>query len=45
MTEHLYLIYVLHSAGKIDLDQFWNAIFATHGIFDATPYGASLKGE
>ena len=33
-SEELFLIYVLHKQGKVNLDDFWTKLFATDGIFD-----------
>ena len=33
-AEELFLIYLLHKQGKLNLDQFWVTLFTTDGIFD-----------
>jgi len=33
-AEELFLIYILHKQGKLNLDQFWATLFSTDGIFD-----------
>ena len=33
-AEELFLIYLLHKQGKLNLDQFWTTLFTTDGIFD-----------
>jgi hypothetical protein len=36
-SEELYLIYLLHKQGKLNLDDFWAKLFTTNGIFDIKP--------
>jgi hypothetical protein len=36
-SEELYLIYRLHKEGKVNLDDFWTALFTTNGIFNIKP--------
>jgi hypothetical protein len=36
-SEELYLIYLLHKKGKVNLDDFWTKLFKTDGIFDIKP--------
>jgi hypothetical protein len=33
-SEELYFFYLLHKQGKVNLNDFWNKLFATDGIFD-----------
>jgi hypothetical protein len=37
-SEELYLIYILHKQGKMNLDDFWTKLFTTDGIFDIKPF-------
>ena len=37
-SEELLLIYMLHKHGKVNLDDFWTALFTTDGIFDIRPF-------
>jgi hypothetical protein len=37
-TEDLYSIYLLHCNKKLDIDSFWQDLFATNGIFDMKKY-------
>jgi hypothetical protein len=37
-SEYLYVIYVLNSQNKVNLDDFWTNLFSTDGIFDINPY-------
>ena len=36
-SEELFLIYLFHKQGKVNLDDFWTKFFKTDGIFDITP--------
>ena len=37
-SEELFLIYILHKQGKVNLDDFWTKLFTTDGIFDIKPW-------
>lgn len=37
-SEELFLIFLLQKQGKVNLDDFWNNLFATDGIFDIKPF-------
>jgi hypothetical protein len=37
-SEELFLIYLLHKQGKVNLDDFWTKLFTTDGIFDIKPW-------
>lgn len=37
-SEDLYLIYVLHSLGKLDTNRFWQDLFNKNGVLDVGPY-------
>lgn len=37
-SEELFLIYLLHKQGKVNLDDFWTKFFTTDGIFDIKPF-------
>jgi hypothetical protein len=37
-SEELFLVYLLHKQGKVNLDEFWAKLFATDGIFDIKPF-------
>lgn len=37
-TEDLYVIHFLNAKGIIDLDQFWEKLFVTNGVFDMKGY-------
>jgi hypothetical protein len=41
-TEDIYIIYLLNSAKEIDLNEFWEQLFSTNGIFDMTKFWESL---
>ena len=36
-SEDLFLIYLLHKQGKVNLNEFWTELFATDGIFNVKP--------
>jgi hypothetical protein len=40
-TQDLYIIHLLKSAGRLDLDTFWQDIFETKGIFDSKKYSGT----
>lgn len=37
-SEELFLIYLLHRQGKLNLEEFWTRLFTTDGIFDIKPF-------
>jgi hypothetical protein len=37
-SEELFLIYLFHKQGKLNLDDFWTKLFATDGVFDIKPF-------
>jgi len=41
-TEDLYLVYILHSKGSLDLTSFWRSLFNTNGIMNMQPYREML---
>jgi len=42
-TQDIYCIYLLKLKGLVDMDQFWNELFQTNGIFDMEKYLALLR--